>query len=179
MIRKARLFTILALLVCIGCSEGESDASNGGELVLYSGRGQSLIEPLLHRFEEDTGIKVRVKYGSSAQLAMALQEEGIKSPADLFWAQDAGALGVLSKASLFAKLPKDIIDQVPPRFCHARGEWVATSARARVVAYSPSRVDVDALPRSVLELTGPEWKARVGWAPLNASFQTCFGARHV
>jgi len=52
--------------------------------------------------------------------------------------------------------------------------WVATSGRARVLAYSTStdRVDADALPRSIRELTDPRYRGRVGWAPANASFQS-------
>jgi iron(III) transport system substrate-binding protein len=169
MTRVFYLALVLFLVLGTGCRERQT-TTRAGELVLYSGRGQSLVEPLLRRFEGETGIDIKVKYGSSAQLAIALQEEGTKSPADLFWAQDAGALGVLSKAGLFAKLPKDVIERVD--FCYSGDEWVATSGRARLFAYAPARVNEEETPRSVFELVDPKWKGRVGWAPLNSSFQS-------
>jgi iron(III) transport system substrate-binding protein len=104
-------------------------------------------------------------------MAVALQEEGQRSPADLFWAQDAGALGAVAASGLFQPLPEKTVAQVPEKFRNGSGLWVATSARARVLAYAPSRVDAGDLPQSVFDLTDPKWKGRVGWAPGNGSFQ--------
>ena len=140
-------------------------------LTLYSGRSKSLVEPIIQQFEKETGIEVKVNYGATTQLASALLAEGEKSPAALFWAQDAGALGAVSKKGLFAKLPESIQTKVPSGFRHADGLWVATSGRARVLAYSPERVTIEELPESVFDLTQQKWQGRVGWAPQNGSFQ--------
>ena len=140
-------------------------------LTLYSGRSKSLVEPIIQQFEKETGIEVKVSYANTTQLAAKLRTEGDKSPASLFWAQDAGALGAVSKNGLFAKLPESILSKVPETFRHTDGLWLATSGRARVLAYSPERVRTDALPDSIFDLTQPKWKGKVGWAPLNASFQ--------
>jgi iron(III) transport system substrate-binding protein len=59
---------------------------------------------------------------------------------------------------------------VPSSFRSREGRWVGVTARARVIGHGPD-VERSELPRSVLELTGDEWKGRVGWAPTNASFQ--------
>ena len=141
------------------------------DLVLYSGRSKGLIEPILKQWEAQTGTRVRVRYGDTAQLAIALQEEGSHSTADLFWAQDAGALGALSKAGLLRILPDALILRVAAPFQNPSGTWVATSGRARVLAYSTERVKPEHLPASVFSLTQPQWKGQVGWAPTNASFQ--------
>ena len=148
-------------------------------LTLYSGRSKSLVEPIIQQFEKETGIEVKVNYGNTTQLAAALLTEGEKSPAALFWAQDAGALGAVSKKGLFAKLPESIEMKVPSSFRHSDGFWVATSGRARVLAYSPKRVKMEELPQSVFDLTQPIWKDRVGWAPRNASFQAFVTAMRV
>ena len=140
-------------------------------LTLYSGRSKSLVDPIIQQFEKETGIEVKVSYANTTQLAAKLRTEGDKSPASLFWAQDAGALGAVSKNGLFAKLPESILSKVPETFRHTDGLWLATSGRARVLAYSPERVNADALPDSIFDLTQPKWKGKVGWAPLNASFQ--------
>ena len=165
---KLRLFNyvlpVLILFTLAGMVYAES-------LIVYSGRSKSLVEPIIKQFEKETGIEVKVNYGGTTQLAAALLTEGDKSPAALFWAQDAGALGAVSKKAMFEKLPETILTQVPSDFRDANGFWVATSGRARVLAYSPERVKMEELPESVFDLTQPMWKGRVGWAPTNASFQ--------
>ncbi|RKU39155.1 iron ABC transporter substrate-binding protein [Candidatus Poribacteria bacterium] len=151
---------------------GPVAASNHAEtLTIYSGRSKSLVEPIIKQFEEATGIKVEANFGGTTQLAAALLTEGDKSPAALFWAQDAGALGAVSKKEMFEKLPESILTKVASSFRDAEGFWVATSGRARVLAYSPARVKMEELPKSIFDLTQPMWKGRVGWAPTNASFQ--------
>lgn len=159
-------YFLLALLsfVLIGTLHAET-------ITLYSGRSKSLVDPIIQQFEKETGIEVKVSYANTTQLAAKLLTEGKKSPASLFWAQDAGALGAVSAEKLFEKLPKSILNKVPKTFRHADGYWIATSGRARVLAYSPERVKMEALPESVFDLTQPKWRGKVGWAPLNASFQ--------
>ena len=155
---------ILLLFTVIGTVHAET-------LTIYSGRSKSLVEPIIKQFEEKSGIQVEVSYGGTTQLAAALLTEGDKSPAALFWAQDAGALGAVSKKEMFEKLPESVLTQVPSGFRDTEGFWVATSGRARVLAYSPERVKMEELPESIFDLTQPMWKGRVGWAPTNASFQ--------
>ncbi|MCH7910332.1 MAG: extracellular solute-binding protein, partial [Candidatus Hydrogenedentes bacterium] len=91
---------ILTLLVSLAASPVFADQAVENELVLYSGRSKSLVGPIIEQFQRETGIKVTARYGNTAQLALAILEEGGRSPADVFWAQDAGGLGVLSKAGV-------------------------------------------------------------------------------
>lgn len=163
---------MLLLFTLIGMVQAET-------LILYSGRSKSLVEPIIQQFEKETGIEAKVNYGGTTQLAAALLTEGEKSPAALFWAQDAGALGAVSKKGLFAKLPESIQTKVPSGFRDSDGLWVATSGRARVLAYSPARVKIEELPESVFDLTQPKWQGRVGWAPRNGSFQAFVTAMRV
>ena len=158
------IFPVLLLFTVIGTVHAET-------LTVYSGRSKSLVEPIIKQFEQETGIQVKVSYANTTQLAATLLTEGDKSPAALFWAQDAGALGAVSKEAMFEKLPESILAKVPSNFRDADGLWVATSGRARVLAYSPERVKLEELPQSIFDLTQPIWKDRVGWAPTNASFQ--------
>lgn len=158
------ILPVLLLFTVIGAVHAET-------LTVYSGRSKSLVEPIIKQFEQETGIEVKVSYANTTQLAVTLLTEGDKSPAALFWAQDAGALGAVSKKEMFEKLPESILGQVPSDFRDANGLWVATSGRARVLSYSPERVKMEELPQSVFDLVQPMWKDRVGWAPTNASFQ--------
>ncbi len=147
----------------------EPDDPEPGEITVYSGRSESLVGALIERFEADTGIRVKVRYAGTAELAVAILEEGDRSPADVYYAQDAGALGALSDAGALVALPSAITDLVGAEFRHTDGHWVGTSGRARVLVISPERVPNP--PTSIFDLTEPEWEGRVGWAPANGSFQ--------
>jgi iron(III) transport system substrate-binding protein len=143
----------------------------GGEMVVYSGRNEALVGPLLEEMKTDIGVDISVRYGNTAELAATILEEGKNSPADVYFAQDAGALGALAKAGVLAPLPDDLLDKVDQRFRSKDGLWIGTSARARVLAYNTETVDPATLPASVEELTDPKWSGKLGWAPPNASFQ--------
>lgn len=152
-----------------GHAAGESQSSSGGELTIYSGRGESLVGPLIERFEEVSGIRVRVRYAGTAELASAILEEGDRSRADVFYSQDAGALAALAEGEALRRLPNDIIANVPEELADSSGRWVATSGRARVLIISTERASNH--PGSVFDLVDEQWRGRVGWAPTNASFQ--------
>ncbi len=174
------LLTLAALpLLAAGRAEPGAAEPVQRELTIYSGRGESLVAPLVESFESETGIRVSIRYAGTAELAVLLAEEGARTPADLFWAQDAGALGALAGAGLLAPLPQHLYDNLPDIYRSTTGQWLATSGRARVLAYSPGRVDEAEYPESVFDLVAPEYRGRVGWAPTNGSFQAFVTAMRV
>lgn len=148
-------------------------ACGGGDstVTVYSGRSEALIGPLLERFAERTGIDVRVRYGSSAELAATLVEEGDRSAADVYIAQDAGALGAVEAAGLFGPLEAMLLERVAPQFRSSAGRWVGLSGRARTIVYNTDALTPEELPDSILDFTDPRWKGKIGWAPTNGSFQ--------
>lgn len=144
----------------------------GGKLTVYSGRNEQLVAPIIDKFKQASGVDVQVRYGDTAQLAATILEEGSNSPADVFFAQDAGALGALSARQLLTPLPEALLGKVDPRFRSPKGDWVGASGRARVIVYNNKELKESDLPDTVLGLTDPKWKGKVGWAPTNASFQS-------
>jgi iron(III) transport system substrate-binding protein len=161
--------TIVVLALALPAAGCGGDEAAGGPLTVYSGREEELVAPLFEKFTDATGVDVEVRYGDSAELAATIAEEGDNSPADVFFAQDPGSLGAVDPQ--LEELPQATLDRVAARFRDAEGRWVGTSGRTRVLAYNTDRVQESDLPASVLELTRPEWKGRVGVAPTNASFQ--------
>ena len=174
---------VLLLAACVPVqapAESEGSAAEAAELTIYSGRNENLVGPLLERYQEMSGVTVNVRYGGTAELAATIMEEGRNSPADLFFGQDAGALGALAQAGRFVQLPAEILDRVDPRFRSGDGNWVGASGRARVFVYNTEMLSEEDLPNDIWALTDPKWKEKIGWAPTNGSFQAFVTAvRHL
>lgn len=172
----AILAALLTVPLVAACSRGGDDESS---LTVYSGRSEQLVGPLFRQFSEQTGIKVEARYGDSAELAAQILEEGAGSPAQVFFAQDAGALGAVEAGGLFAKLPAAAATAVPADYRAADGTWTGVTGRARVIAYDPQQVPTADVPDSVMDLTDPRWRGQVAIAPTNASFQAFVTAMRV
>jgi len=174
-------------LLLVGCGTGASEGSapatgdlvSDGVFTLYSGRSESLVQPLIDVFEAQSGISVEVRYGDTAELGALLLEEGERSPAQAFLSQDAGALGALAEADLFATLPSEIADRVPAGFTSTDDSWVGVTGRARVIVYDSNVLTPDQVPASVEAFAEPEWAGRLAMAPANASFQSFITAYRV
>lgn len=168
----------LAALVGFGACKKDDKKSEGASSVLtvYSGRSEKLVGPVIEMFEKKSGVDVQIKYADTAQLAATILEEGKRSPADVFLAQDASTLSLLESKNVFVKLPDALTGKVGKSFKSASGAWIGITGRARVLAYNKSKLTPDALPKSSAELVGEAWKGRVGWAPENASFQSSVSA---
>lgn len=169
-----RLIALILSLTTLAMTASACDrpsTAGGGTLTIYSGRIETLVGPVLNRFANDTGINIRIRYGDTAELAAAILEEGANSPADVFFAQDAGSLGAVAERNLLTPLPDATLNKVDARYRSPQKNWVGVSGRARVVAYNPQRVTEQQLPDSILGFTDPQWRGRIGWAPTNGSFQ--------
>ncbi len=139
-----------------------------GTLTVYSGRSESLVDPILTQFGDISGVDVQVKYAGTPAMAATLLEEGERSPADVFYAQDPGGLGAVQE--MLAPLPEHILNRVPAWARHTEGRWVGISGRARTVVYNTDALSEDDLPDDMFGFTDPRWKGRIGWAPPNGSF---------
>lgn len=160
--RLIPLATLGMLLLLTACGTADSE----GPLIVYSGRSEDLVQPLIDEFETSTGIEVEVRYGDSTELAATLLQEGEDSEADVFFAQDPASLG--SIAEMMSTLPEETLSKVDPRFADRDGRWVGTSGRVRTFIYNTSTT-ID-LPQTIDEVTDPRWANQVGVAPTNGSF---------
>jgi iron(III) transport system substrate-binding protein len=168
---------ISAVLTLGACASEAPNSSSEESITIYSGRSEVLIAELLETFTAETGIQLEVRYGDSAELAAQILEEGDNVRADVYFGQDAGALGALAKEGVTKTLPSDITDLVATEYKSVNGQWVGVSGRGRVFVYDPDKVSE--VPTSYKDLMDPSWKGRIGIAPTNASFQTFITAIRV
>ena len=141
------------------------------KLVVYSGREERFVEPLFETYTRQTGVELEVRYGGSAELAATLLEEGSNSPADVFFAQDAGALGAVASEGRLAVLPQATLARVAKRWRAPGKRWVGVTGRARVIAYNTRAVRRAELPKTIWGVTQRRWRGKVAFPPTNASFQ--------
>jgi iron(III) transport system substrate-binding protein len=166
----------LAALAVPGCGFGTDEPQGGPAepstegITLYSGRIPGAMGGAVDAYEAESDTDVQVRFADTGDLAATLVEEGSSSPADVYFAQEPGAMGALEDAGLLAELPPDILDLVPARYRDPEGRWVGITGRARAVAYGPDVREAE-LPDSPLDFTDPEWRGRVGWAPASDSLQ--------
>jgi iron(III) transport system substrate-binding protein len=176
-VRLLAALLVFAAVLLGGCGFSTEDNSGGSDepetegITLYSGRIPAAIGPAVDSYETKAKRNVQVRFAETADLAATLVEEGDASPADVFFAQEPGAIAAVAEAGLLAKLPSDIVESVPARFRDPEGRWVGVTGRARVIAYNRDIVEESELPPSPFGLTEPKWKGRVGWSPATSSMQ--------
>jgi iron(III) transport system substrate-binding protein len=175
-----------AALAAAGCGFSTEDSDSGPAepetegITLYSGRIPPAIGGAVDTYEAEADRDVQVRFAETADLAATLVEEDENTPADVFFAQEAGAIGAVAERGLLAQLPADILSRVPAEFRDPDGRFVGVTGRARIIAYGED-IDASAVPDSPLELTNPQWRGRVGWGPPTASLQqyvTALRLRH-
>jgi iron(III) transport system substrate-binding protein len=178
-IGAAALIAAISATSLTGCAKETTPTSGEQSITVYSGRAEDLIQPLLELFTAETGIAVEVRYSDSASLAAQILEEGDNVQADVFFSQDAGALGAVSESGAFKELNSDITELVAAEYRSTDNTWTGVSGRSRVMSYDPAQVSEADLPKSIFDLADPKWKGKIGIAPTNASFQSAITAMRV
>ena len=84
------LTLMLGMLVFSHWSLETAEAAD--KLVVYSGRAERLIKPVLDEFQAKSGIQIELLSSGTTELVNRLQAEGDHTPADVFLTNDAGSL---------------------------------------------------------------------------------------
>src|SRR5215510_2202897 len=122
-----------------------ADAADPGEVNVYSYRQPSLIQPLLDRFNQETGIKVNVIFAEKG-LIERIQAEGRNSPADVLLTVDVGNLTQATDAGIAQPIQSAVLEAtIPAAYRATDWEWVGLTRRARVVYASKERVKQDTI----------------------------------
>ena len=143
-----------------------------GELTLYLGRGEGgLYENVLKAISDrNPDFKLNIRRGPTAALANAIVAEsraGIRR-ADIFWAVDTGAIGLIVDQELARSLPADLTAQVRADFRYEN--WLPVTGRVRTIPFNTKNITADQISSEIMSLA--ETDLRIGWAPEYASFQS-------
>jgi len=130
-------------------------------LIIYSGRAERLIKPVLDAFTAKTGIQVELLSSGTTELLNRLKAEGDRTPADIFITNDAGSLELARTAGLLRPLNMREIDRaIPQQYRAPDNSWVGLSGRFWIIVYNTTQVKPDQL-RSLLDLADPKWKDKI------------------
>ncbi len=133
---------------------------NAEELVVYSGRSDKFVKPVVKAFTEKTGIKVVLHTGSSTALLNKLKLEGERTQADLYISNDAGNLQKGSELKLFSAMDDNSVAVIPQDYRAEDNSWVGLSARARVLVVNSKDESVAGI-KSVFDLADPKLKGKL------------------
>lgn len=131
------------------------------KLIIYSGRAERLIKPVLDAFTAKTGIQVDLLSSGTTELVNRLKAEGDRTQADVLITNDAGSLEMARAAGLLRPLNMREIDRaIPAQFRASDNSWVGLSGRFWIVVYNTTMVKPDQV-KSLLDLADPKWKDKI------------------
>ena len=153
------LLAPLTFLATGGCSE------NGRQVVVYTSLDPVFSETILARFEERTGIDVRIVPDTEATKTTGLVErvrrEKDNPRCDVLWNNEVLRTIRMAREGLFAPYRSPSAEAIPDRFRDARDLWTGFAARARVIAFDPAIVTRADVPKSHEELLDPRWRGKI------------------
>jgi iron(III) transport system substrate-binding protein len=185
MIKKILVFKKILVLVCLGLFLGACTTPGAateisteetllrGRLVIYSGRSEPLIQPVIEAFQAQyPEIEVRLKAGSNSQMANALLEERVNPQADLFIATEVFTIQALEEQGVLQAYRPSNADQLPSGYSSLNDAWFGLTRRVRVIMYNNQLVSAEEAPKSIFELTDTKWSGQVAAAgSTNGSMQ--------
>jgi len=151
--KKTSIITILMIFF--------ANITFASEVNIFSARHYDSDIQLYEKFTAKTGIKVNIVSGKDKALQKRITEEGSDCIADLYITADAGRLGDFESKGMFQNSMSSVIKAaVPSNFRSSK--WTGIAKRARIIYYSPERVNANDLNGMRYEdLADPKWKGRI------------------
>lgn len=142
-----------------------NEAEMSGDLVIYSGRSEPLIQPVLDAFKAQyPNVNILLKAGSNSELANALIEEKSNPQADVFITTELLTVQSLVAEGVFQAYAPVGVENIPAEFIGEGNAWTGLTKRVRVIIYNKDLVAEDEVPASIFDLTDPKWQGQVAAA---------------
>lgn len=177
MLQSLRWISLLGLLVLGACSKDP-------DLVVYCSLDQEYGEPLIRKFEKETGLVVRVEFDVEANknigLALRLREEATSRPrCDVFWSNEFAQMVSLAEAGLLQPHDSASARDIPAEFRDPARRWTGFAARARIFIVNTTLANPDEIKTSN-DVLDPRWKGKVAMAkPLAGTTNTHMAALYL
>lgn len=132
------------------------------ELTVYTSRSDKLIEPIVKKYEQKTGHKVKLFFNKDAGALMErLKAEGSNSPADVLITVDGGNLWQATQKDLLRPIQSNVLKaNIPAYLRDPANRWFGLSVRARTIFYNPTKVKPSQLS-TYADLADPKWKGKL------------------
>ncbi|MFO7918115.1 MAG: extracellular solute-binding protein [Anaerolineae bacterium] len=131
------------------------------QVVVYTSVDQIYSEPILDRFEEETGIKALAVYDVEAAkttgLVNRLIAEKEQPQADVFWNGEFAQTLLLKERGILAPYTPEAAQDIPAVYRDPEGYWTGFAGRARVIVVNTEKLERDEYPDSIHDLTDSRW----------------------
>lgn len=166
---KKLILAVAAFSLIVACKNDSEKKSNSLDnaatkeqvVNVYTHRHYEPDQDIFNRFEEKTGIKVKVVNASADELIQKMKMEGEQSPADVLITVDAGRLSRAKDLDLLQSIESEILENsVPLHLQDVDNQWFGLTKRARIIAYAKDRVKPEELS-TYEDLTADKWKGKI------------------
>jgi iron(III) transport system substrate-binding protein len=159
------LLLLSATIVLSGCHSKEEQQP---EVIVYTALDREFSEPIFEEFTKKTGIGVRAKYDAESTKTVGLTEailnERARPRCDLFWNNEVINTIRLERAGLLRPYKSPAAARYPASSHSPDGMWYGFAARARVLIINTNQLPEGRQPKSIRDLTDPQWYDRCGIA---------------
>ena len=156
-----RLFTsAIASSLFVSSCFNHAKASDR-EVRVYSGRHYNTDKQIYKKFNDETGIKIRLIEATGISLVERLKREGKNSKADVILLVDAARISNAAKSGLLQSYRSAELDKnVPLEYRDPKSRWYALTRRVRVMVANPKKVDINKI-KDYSDLADPSLKGLV------------------
>ena len=156
-----KISLLLSLFILVSCSKEMNQELTSDELTIYTSRQPQLLEPILEKFSEETGIQVNLLSGNAQELMERIVIEGDKSKADIFMTVDAGVLWQAAERNIFNETKSEVLEaNIPSYLRDPSGMWFGLSKRARTIVYSSDQFSESDFS-TYEDLANSKWKGKL------------------
>jgi iron(III) transport system substrate-binding protein len=149
---------LLMMIVIVACSSKTIQ----NQVVVYTSVDQIFSEPILDKFEAETGIEVLAVYDVEAAKTTGLVNRLIAEKnaprADVWWNSEIIQTLVLKEKGVLAPYVSPEFEAIPESYRDPQGYWAGVGGRARVIIVNTNRIGEPGTINSIYDLINPRWE---------------------